>query len=123
MSEWGRNAAIGQTAPSHMRYGFWSILLAFVALGIVIASLVLLINLPTDVAEATSNAASIAVVVAYFIVAPLLHATGFGFGVAGLARSTTGKGSSVVGILLNLLLFGAGLGLIFFAGSSLTAFR
>ncbi len=122
MSTWGRNATADESASARRRYGFWSILLALTALVLVIASMILVVNVPEAVSKPVSNAASIVAVVAYFIAAPVLHAAGFAFGVAGLFRATH-KGSSVVGVLLNLALFGAGVGIIYFTAGALTAFR
>jgi hypothetical protein len=87
----------------------YSVLLALIAPAIVIATGAYMVNLPNGAAESAENFATVAMLSAYGVVAPLMHLVGIGFGIAGLRSPNAGKVASCVGILLNVALIGIGL--------------
>ncbi len=120
---WGRNgeadAAAGMPAKP-VRYGAWSVILALIAPALVTAAVSYLLNLPNYSPQ--GELAEILALVTYGIVAPLLHATGIGFGIAGLRNPRASKPASIVGILLNIGLVALGLLLGWAAASTIGAF-
>lgn len=121
MAAWGRNAVPVVGATPLPRYGLRSILCAILAFSLVIAALIFMVNVPNDAPEATSDAATYALLAAYFIAAPLLHITGVVFAILGLARGDS-KIRCIAGLLLNVVLVMIGAGLGWMAMGSIGAF-
>ena len=120
--EWGRNAASGAVATPRRRYGTYSILLALLAPTLVILAGSYLVSLPSDAPEAAETVATTLTLVAYGLVAPVLHLVGMGFAVAGLRSVNAGKVSSVIGLLLNIAMVAAGVFFGWIAASGIGAF-
>lgn len=120
---WGRNAADATTAalpPRPVRYGAYSIVLALAAPSIVSAAFWYLTSLPKG--APAEDIATFMALGSYGVVAPILHAIGVGFGIAGLRNSSASKAASILGILLNIALVALGLLLGWAAISTIGAF-
>lgn len=120
---WGRNAPDASrlaAAPRPVRHGAYSIILALAAPSIVSVAFWYLTSLPKDSPQ--SDLATLLALGAYGIVAPLLHAIGIGFGIAGLRNPDASKAASILGILLNIVLVALGLLLGWAAVSTIGAF-
>ena len=104
------------------RLGFWSILLAVLALAFVIATTIAVASLPSGAPEYLSTAATIAVAIAYLVAAPILHVVGAILGIVGLARGGESKTRCVVGILLNVVLVTIGALFAWVAASGIGAY-
>jgi hypothetical protein len=97
------------TAAVHRsRLGPWSLILAAVAFVIGITSLLVLLNVP----ETASDLAGNVFFYGFLIVAPLLHLTGLGFGIAAVMRPGERKTLGVLGIIVNWAAVALGLGLV-----------
>lgn len=117
--DFGRNAA---SIAGPRRLGLWSLLCAFLAFGLVIAALVFMINVPDDASDTMTNIATTAMLLAYLLVAPVLHITGVVLGVGGLIRGGESRVRCILGIILNLVLVGIGALLGVIAASGIGAF-
>lgn len=120
---WGRNAAetaAVATVPRPVRYGAYSVVLALVAPTIVSAAFWYLTSLPKESPQ--DDFATLLALGSYGIVAPILHASGVGFGIAGLRNPNASKAASILGILLNIVLVALGLLLGWAAVSTIGAF-
>lgn len=123
MTSWGRNAdpqmLIGARPP---RKGLWSLLCALFAFGLVVVTIIFMVNLPAGAPEWQSNLATSAMVAAYLVVAPLLHISGAVLGILGLARGGESKVRCVVGLLLNIVLLIIGALFAWVAASGIGAY-
>jgi hypothetical protein len=95
-------------AMPRSRFGVWSLILAAVAFGIAITSLVVLLSAHGAGTDFASNL----FFYGFLIAAPLLHLTGLGFGIAALMRQGDRKSLGVLGIILNWAAVALGLGLV-----------
>lgn len=123
MTSWGRNAdpqmLVGARPP---RKGLWSLLCALFAFGLVVVTIIVMVNLPAGAPEWQSDLATSAVVAAYLIVAPLLHISGAILGIVGLTRGGESKMRCIVGILLNVVLLTIGALFAWVAASGIGAY-
>lgn len=124
MTEWGRNAGTATTSPARAGWSRAgkSVFCALLALGSVLVPGAALTALPTDVPEYLSTVVTIAVALAFLVVAPVLHVAGIVFGL----MAAFGRGDKRLlggfAAVLNLGLLALGVFLLAMASSSIGAF-
>ncbi len=104
------------------KFGKRSVVLALCAFGAGTLAIITMVAIPRDASQLVQDIAPWVFMAIFLIAAPIMHITGFIFGIMALVRSNDSRGLGLLGIILNGLSVMAGLGILAAMASTIGAF-
>ena len=122
MSKWGRVVSVDAGVEPPSRLGRRSLLCALIAFAIAVAAISIFALVPTGSPEIINDAATVAFLVLFLVVAPAIHVFGIFCGLTALFKAGDSKGLGALGVVLNLLALTVGVGIVYAGLSGMAAF-